>query len=158
MLHINIKNLAFYMESTPKSELVGELFQSISEFRYKLRKMFQVKLKESGIEISFEVLEVIKILLKQDGLSQQVLADMIFKDKSSVTYLIDNMVKSGLVTRTEDKNDRRNKLICLTDKAHELQQTISPLAKQCYLALASETTAVQLTTCIDIISHMNGAI
>lgn len=146
------------MELTPKTELVGELFQSISEFRFKIKKMFQMKLKESGINISFETLEVIKILLKQDGLNQQVLADMLFKDKSSLTYLIDNMVRSGLVTRTEDKNDRRNKLICLTHKAHELRQTLSPLAKQCYLALASDTTVVQLKSCIDIMSQMNGAV
>jgi DNA-binding MarR family transcriptional regulator len=143
------------MEFTPKTELVGELSQSISEFRYKLKKMFQMKLKERGINISFEILEVIKILLKQDGLNQQVLADMLFKDKSSLTYLIDNMVKSELVTRTEDKNDRRNKLIYLTDRAHELRQSISPLAKECFLAMAAETTEVQLRSCIDIIAQMN---
>jgi DNA-binding MarR family transcriptional regulator len=146
------------METRVKAELVGQLFQSISEFRYKMKKMFQAKLKESGINISFEILEVITILLKQDGLSQQVLADMLFKDKSSIAYLIDNMVRSELVTRTEDKKDRRNKLIRLTPTAYQLRETITPLAIQCYLALANGTTEPQIQSVIDTISGMNRAV
>lgn len=136
---------------------VTEFCQSIFELRYKLRKMFQVKLKEAGISISFEVLEVMKVLRTSGNLNQQELADLLFKDKSSITYLIDNMVKAGLVTRREDVTDRRNNLIILTDKANLLKERLEPLASHCYLALAEELTDDEIMEGISTLAKMNGS-
>jgi len=146
------------MKPNQKSELVGEFCQSIFELRFKLRKMFQQKLKEAGISISFEVLEMMKFLQKQDGLNQQELADMLFKDKSSMTYLVDNMVKTGLVTRNEDEADRRNKLIFLTDKAQLLKEQLAPLAAHCYLALAEDITDPEIKEGIRMLAKMNNSL
>ncbi|WP_184542123.1 MarR family winged helix-turn-helix transcriptional regulator [Mucilaginibacter sp. FT3.2] len=146
------------METKQKAELVGEFCHSIFELRYKLRKIFQAKLKEANLNISFEVLEVIKILLRQDGINQQELADELFKDKSNITYLIDNMVKSGLVTRKEDEADRRNKLIILTEKAHELRKQLDPLARYCYLAMAEQVSTQQINSGMELLFKMNSSL
>jgi DNA-binding MarR family transcriptional regulator len=146
------------MKPDQKSELVIEFCQSIFELRYKLKKMFQVKLKEAGISISFEVLEIMKLLRSQDGLNQQELADMLFKDKSSMTYLIDNMVKAGLVTRKEDEADRRNKRICLTTKAMDLQNQLSPLAMHCYSVLSNGFADQDIQAGIDMLAKMNNSL
>lgn len=143
------------MKPDQKSELVAELCQSIFELRYKLRRIFQLKLKEAGISISFEALEIIKLLLNHEGLNQQELADLLFKDKSSMTYLIDNMVKAGLVTRKEDEADRRNKLIMLTAKAHQLKEQLSPMARDCYLTLAEDIADQDIKAGIVMLSKMN---
>jgi len=143
------------MKPDQKSELVIDFCKSIFELRHKLRKIFQLKLKEAGISISFEVLEVMKFLRHHDGLNQQELADMLFKDKSTMTYLIDNMVKAGLVTRREDEADRRNKHIILTTKAHELQYQLTPLALQCYLALAQDIADQEIAMGIEMLAKMN---
>ncbi|MDB5009080.1 MAG: transcriptional regulator, MarR family [Mucilaginibacter sp.] len=146
------------MQPDQKPELVIEFCQSIFELRYKLRKMFQVKLKEAGISISFEVLEIMKQLSSHDGLNQQELADMLFKDKSSMTYLIDNMVKAGLVTRKEDEKDRRNKLILLSRKAHELIKELSPMASECYAALAKDIAGQDIKAGIKMLMKMNSSL
>jgi DNA-binding MarR family transcriptional regulator len=146
------------MKPDQKSELVIEFCQSIFELRHKLRKMFQVKLKEAGISISFEVLEILKLLRNQDGLNQQDLADMLFKDKSNMTYLIDNMVKAGLVTRREDEADRRNKHIFLTTDAMELQNQLDPLAMHCYLVLAEDVTDQEINAGIGTLAKMNNSL
>jgi DNA-binding MarR family transcriptional regulator len=143
------------MTPDQKANLVAEFCQSTFELRYKLRRMFQSKLKEAGISISFEVLEIIKMLLNEDGLNQQELADMLFKDKSNMTYLIDNMVKAGLVTRKEDKADRRNKLIMLTAKAHELKEQLSPMARDCYLYLADDIADGDIKSGLEMLAKMN---
>jgi len=152
------KLLFLNMEPDQKSELVIEFCKSIFELRHKLRKMFQVKLKEAGISISFEVLEVMKLLRHEDGLNQQDLAEMLFKDKSTMTYLIDNMVKAGLVTRNEDDNDRRNKHILLTSKALELQNQLTPLAMHCYLALAQDIADSDIEAGIEMLAKMNSSL
>jgi DNA-binding MarR family transcriptional regulator len=146
------------MNPDPQAELIAEFCQSIFELRYKLRRMFQIKLKEAGISVSFEVLEIMKLLGHQDGLNQQELADLLFKDKSTMTYLIDNMVKAGLVTRKEDETDRRNKLIILTPKAHELRVQLAPLATDCYITLAAEVTDIEIKAGIAMLTKMNYAL
>jgi len=143
------------MNTDQKAELVGEFSQSIFEFRYRLRKMFQAKLKEADIDISFEVLEIMKLLRKQDGMIQQELADILFKDKSNMTYLIDNMVKAGYAVRKEDGSNRRIKLIFLTDKSHELSLQLAPLAKACFLALAKDVDEKDVRSGIAMLSRMN---
>jgi DNA-binding MarR family transcriptional regulator len=153
-----LNKLALYMQPDQKSELVIEFSQSIFELRYKLRKLFQVKLKEAGISISFEVLEIMKLLRNKDGLNQQELADMLFKDKSSMTYIVDNMVKAGLVTRKEDEADRRNKHIYLTQKAQELQTQLEPLVMHCYQALAANVSAHDIDAGIEILTKMNNSL
>ena len=143
------------MDNDQKPELVGEFCHSIFELRYRLRRMFQLKLKEAGINISFEVLEIIKTLRKQNGLNQQEIADVLFKDKSSMTYLIDNMVKAGLAIRKEDDADRRNKLIFLTDKSHQLTAQLAPLATDCYLVLAKDINEHDIKSGIQMLTKMN---
>jgi DNA-binding MarR family transcriptional regulator len=143
------------MELDKKLQLVTEFCQATYELKYKLRRMFQVKLKEAGISISFEVLEVMKILSSQEGTNQQELADLLFKDKSSMTYLIDNMVKAGYAVRQEDETDRRNKLIILTDKAHELRLQLVPMATACYMALSEDVADTDLKDGIAMLAKMN---
>jgi len=146
------------MQLDQKAERVDELCQSILEFRHKLRKMFHLKLKEAGIDISFEMLEIMRIIMKQEDVNQQDLADMLFKDKSNLTYLIDNMVKAGWVIRQEDAKDRRNKLIILTDKARRLQEQLAPLATNCFLELANNVNEKDIESGIRILKLMNNSI
>lgn len=52
--------------------------------------------------------------LGKDGVTQQELCNATFKDKPSMTRLIDNMERQHLVVRISDKKDRRTNLIHLT--------------------------------------------
>jgi DNA-binding MarR family transcriptional regulator len=69
-------------------------------------------------------------LWKQDGLSQQQLCDATFRDKPSITRLVDNLEKLQLVTRVANKEDRRINRIFLTQQANELQDKAMDLANQ----------------------------
>jgi DNA-binding MarR family transcriptional regulator len=146
------------MEPDQKVELVIEFCNSVFELKYRIRKMIQLKLKGAGMNISFEVLEVIRVLRKQDGQNQQELADQLFKDKSTMTYLVDNMVKAGLVVRKEDQADRRNKLIFLTDKSRELREQIRPLVTQGFLSMAEDITEREIIETLKMVGLMNDSL
>ncbi|HEY0176130.1 MAG TPA: MarR family transcriptional regulator [Pedobacter sp.] len=115
-----------------KAELARELMRSMAELKNHLRQYIQVKIKEYNINITFEMLEVMSCLWKKDGINQQEIADKTLKDKSSMTYLIDNLVKRDMVTRTEDEADRRNKLIYLTAEGKRLQEQLNPWIAEVY--------------------------
>ena len=69
-------------------------------------------------------------LWKQDGLNQQELCNATFRDKPSITRLVDNLEKLKLVKRISSKEDRRRNLIYLTDTAKKLQEQSMEVADQ----------------------------
>jgi DNA-binding MarR family transcriptional regulator len=91
------------------------------------RKFIQCKLKEHKVDLTFEMLQVMYCLWTNDTINQQEIANVTVKDKASMTYLIDNLTKRGLVSRIEDTSDRRNKLILLTEEGKLLKTKIQPV-------------------------------
>lgn len=85
------------------------------------RKLYR-NLKKEGVEITPEQWTVLAFLWKQDGVTQQILCDSTFKDKPSMTRLIDNLVKLGLVIRHTPVTDRRSNLIFLTPKGKSIRE------------------------------------
>ena len=68
-------------------------------------------------------------LWKEDGKSQQELCNATFRDKPSITRLVDNLEKLQLVKRVPSDNDRRINLIYLTRQAQKLQEETMELAE-----------------------------
>lgn len=84
------------------------------------RKMHR-NFRKLGLDITPEQWTVLSFLWRQDGVSQQKLCDATFKDKPSMTRLIDNLVKQNLVERKSTPTDRRSNLILLTAKGAEIK-------------------------------------
>ena len=139
-----------------KSELALELGRSMTELRNYLRQYIQVKIKEHGINITFEMLEVMACLWKKDGINQQELADLTLRDKSSMTYLLDNLVKRKMVKRVEDANDRRNKLVYLTKEGTNLKEQLNPWVAEVYAMASEEVTVKDLQSGVTLLNKMTG--
>jgi len=77
--------------------------------------------RQNGVEITPEQWTVLLFLWEKDGVTQQELCNATFKDKPSMTRLIDNMERQHLVVRIADKRDRRTNLIHLTKTGRELE-------------------------------------
>lgn len=144
------------MATTNKAEIALELGRAMQEMRNKTRQSIQQRMKENNMNLSFEMLEVLSCLWRKDGINQQEIADITLKDKSSMTYLIDNLVKRELVKRVEDGNDRRNKLIYLSDQARNLKEQLYPWATELYTVATEDIDADELTTCLNLINKMVG--
>lgn len=84
------------------------------------RRYIQRTLKEHGIGITFEMLQVLSCLWRDQGIAQQTLAERIIKDKASLSNLLSNLERKGYVCRREDASDRRNKLVYLTPAGEAL--------------------------------------
>ncbi|MBB3896479.1 DNA-binding MarR family transcriptional regulator [Bacteroides pyogenes] len=93
------------------------------------RKMHR-NFRQNGLEISPEQWTVLIFLWKKDGITQQELCNATFKDKPSMTRLIDNMEKQHLVVRISDKKDRRTNLIHLTRNGKELEEKAHVIVNQ----------------------------
>lgn len=86
--------------------------------------------RKNGLEITPEQWTVLIFLWKKDGVTQQELCNATFKDKPSMTRLIDNMERQHLVTRLSDKKDRRINLIHLTPEGRKLEEQAHVVTRQ----------------------------
>ncbi|HRO17256.1 MAG TPA: MarR family transcriptional regulator [Ferruginibacter sp.] len=109
----------------------GELYSFITgKASTAVARRLQKNFKLAGIEITIEQWSVLYHLWKEDGLSQQQLCDATFRDKPSITRLVDNLEKLKLVKRVPSKDDRRSNLIYLTPEADQLQSRTMEVANQ----------------------------
>ena len=107
---------------------IKEIAVNVNILNSRIKKFFFDKLQENGINITPEQFLVLDILWKEQSLSQQKIADIIQKDKNSVTKIIDSLEKKNLVRRVVDKNDRRINKIELTDDAVALEKLTTEVA------------------------------
>ena len=95
-----------------------------------IARRLQKNFKQAGVEITIEQWSVLYHLWKEDGMSQQQLCEATFRDKPSITRLVDNLEKLQLVKRVASKHDRRINMIYLTPEASQLQEQSMELANQ----------------------------
>lgn len=88
------------------------------------RKMYR-NFKKQNLDITPEQWTVLASLWEEDGVTQQKLCNATFKDKPSMTRLLDNLVKQDLVYRSVSSNDRRSNHIFLTEKGKQIQENAS---------------------------------
>ena len=85
------------------------------------RKLYR-NFRQYNIDITPEQWAVLLYLWEKDGVTQQELCNATFKDKPSMTRLIDNMERLNLVVRISNKMDRRTNLIHLTKRGRDLEE------------------------------------
>ena len=109
----------------------GELYSFITgKASTAIARRLQRNFKQAGLEITIEQWSVLYHLWKEEGQSQQQLCHATFRDKPSITRLVDNLEKLKLVKRVPSKDDRRINLIYLTKEAVSLQEKAMNLANK----------------------------
>lgn len=107
--------------------------------------------RQNGLEITPEQWTVLIFLWKQDGVTQQELCNATFKDKPSMTRLIDNMERQHLVTRFPAPNDRRANLIRLTPEGKALEERARSVTSQTLEEALQDITAAELDTAQEVL-------
>src|SRR5690606_26373886 len=109
----------------------GELYSFITGVASTaIARRLQKNFKQHGIDITIEQWSVLYHLWKRDGLSQQELCNATFRDKPSITRLVDNLEKLKLVKRVASVEDRRINMICLSEAAASLRDQTMEMANQ----------------------------
>jgi DNA-binding MarR family transcriptional regulator len=90
-------------------------------------------------------------LWKQDGQSQQQLCNATYRDKPSITRLVDNLEKLNLVKRVASDNDRRINLIYLTKQAQKLEEETMKIADQTLHEALETVPAERIEVCKEVL-------
>ena len=88
----------------------------------KLKQFIAAKLKEYRVDLTPEQFLLLDLLWNQGPMSQQNLADMMQKDKNSITKLVDALERKSFIARKRNEKDRRSNIVHLTEKAEQLKE------------------------------------
>lgn len=108
--------------------LIKKIAVNINILNCSLIKYFAKELNKNDINLTPEQYLVMDILWDAEMLSQQAIADIIQKDKNSVTKFIDSLEKKGLVYRTVNKYDRRINNIKVSEEGMKLKNKTTEVA------------------------------
>ncbi len=109
---------------------------------------------EAGYDVTCEQWSILVNLAERNGQSQQELAGVTCKDKTSMTRLIDGMEKHNLVVRVPDKSDRRQKLIYLTNKGKQFRQKLVKVTEMTLRQAEGGIHTKELAHCKDILKKI----
>ena len=130
----------------------GELYSFITgKASTAIARRLQKKFNAAGLNITIEQWSVLYHLWKQEGISQQELCNATFRDKPSITRLVDNLEKLNLVKRVASENDRRINLIYLTKQSQKLQEETMAIADETLNEALITVPADRIDVCKEVL-------
>jgi DNA-binding MarR family transcriptional regulator len=130
----------------------GELYSFITGMASTaIARRLQKKFNNAELSLTIEQWSVLYHLWKKDGMSQQDLCKASFRDKPSITRLVDNLEKANLVRRVAANNDRRINLIFLTKEGQQLQDQTMKMADQTLNEALQRVPADKIDVCKQVL-------
>lgn len=102
--------------------------------------------KLNSYDIGAEDLHLLIPIYKDDGLSQKQLCEMFHHDKATIARRLEHLENKNYLNREEDPEDRRRKLIHLTQKSKDKRQEFVKILKsiECNLRTALSSEEVEM--------------
>lgn len=113
-------------QKNPTGTVLYTIEQTIKEYR----KISQKNIEQIVSDITVDQCLVLIILNDDSNSSQKEIADLIFKDKASITRIVELMVKKDYLTRGMNELDRRKFNLQITEKGKKTIELLSPIIKQ----------------------------
>lgn len=88
------------------------------------------RFRERGEDVTPEQWAVLLRLWENDGMTQSELSDATFRDRPTMSRIIDSMEKRELVERRVDDEDARARKIHLTTRGRAIRKKLVPVAEE----------------------------
>jgi DNA-binding MarR family transcriptional regulator len=111
-----------------------------------------------GIELTRPQFVLLKVLYDEDGRSQNDLAFITERDKTSMARLVTSMEKKGLVVRKTDKHDLRKKMIYLTTDGRQLLNKAWPIMEEIEYNLSIDLKPEDVQTTLSTIKKIQAKV
>jgi DNA-binding MarR family transcriptional regulator len=93
-----------------------------------LKRELIASFKKNKYDVTPEQWAILSRLSETDGVNQNHLAQLTFKDNANITRIIDKLIAKKLVNKESDANDGRASRIFITRSGESLVNKLQPLA------------------------------
>ncbi len=130
-----------------KFEIRNTLLSYMSRAHHKGANYIEELLKEKGIRnLAYSHIRIIIILSIYKKLSMKEISELISKDKSTVTSLVNKLEKFGYVKKSISKEDKRVVYLELEEKSEDIIETVFQVAKLFHQKVESILTKKEIET------------
>lgn len=91
-----------------------------------------------GVALRTRTFSILELAVCGGGVNQRSLADALLLNPSQIVAFVDDLVSAGLVERRPDPADRRNRMICATEKGLRCYHEARALADEALDGLLGE--------------------
>lgn len=110
---------------------IKDIISLISKIRESANRFIIAEMDKWGIEgLAPSHGDILVALLKVERLTMKELAEKIDKDKSTVTVLVDKLIKQGYVEKTRDIEDSRVVFVTLTRSGKALKPMFDTISEE----------------------------
>jgi len=139
-----------------ENQLKNSMGTLIGRTSHAILNKLQKRFREEGHGITVEQWQLLINLNNSNDQFHQQLAENTFKEKSTVTRILDGLEKKALVKRVADTKDRRQKRIRITAKGRALLEKVKPLAHEVQSRALKGLDMERLGVCQDILLQIYG--
>lgn len=111
-------------------KLDNVIFYTIEKAIKSYRRYGQRKLKDNDLKITIDQWLVIKNIMDNPDISQQEIAEKVFKDNASVTRIIELLFKAKYLKRSVNKSDRRKTNLVVTEEGVSLVNDVYKIVQE----------------------------
>lgn len=129
----------------------------ISKTKKKMIKFIEKKLCENSMDDLIPSHgNILTALYEHDGaLTMKEIADLIGKDKSTVTPLVNKLLKLGYIKKEKSKEDKRITFIELTDKGREIESKYNAISKEVATTAYKDFSEEEKETFLRLLKKLN---
>ncbi|KTR92171.1 MarR family winged helix-turn-helix transcriptional regulator [Pantoea dispersa] len=111
------------------------------------------RLKESGLSMS-SWLAIASLATASEPPTQKALAQLLGLEEASVVPLVDRLVKQQLLARVQPKEDRRKRLLVLTEQGNEAFATVKTQADALRAQLLADIDPAALAVTENVLQQL----
>ena len=115
----------------------------------------QEGLDKHGLGITKEQMVVLKVVNDQDGLNQNELASLTYRDKSSLARLLAKMEKKGYLYRKQNEEDKRINEVFLTPMGREIFEDCKVVIKDILQTMEHDLGASEIRETIRVLKQVH---
>lgn len=134
-----------------------DVISLISKIREKVNRFIVSEMVKYGIEgIATSHGDIIYALFRAPRLTMADISRRINKDKSTVTALVDKLVRLGYVTKERDTEDTRVVSVALTGKGRELEPIFESISQELLDVFYSDISDKEKEDLLHILKRIYG--
>jgi DNA-binding MarR family transcriptional regulator len=142
----------------PRRTPVYSLHESLGYLTYQasgvIRKYIGRELARRRFPIKAEQFAALVYVWDEDGEPQRVLAEKLYRDKTTVTRLVTELESMGLIRRVPGQEDGREKRLFLTERGRKLMAQVTELVQEILMVAQKGVDPRDIKICKDVLRRI----
>jgi MarR family transcriptional regulator, organic hydroperoxide resistance regulator len=136
------------------SSLDDNIVYLCAQFSHHFNLLIRSEFQRHGIGITPEQLSILVFLWYRGAATQQDISVGLNRDKTTITRVLQNMIRSRIVTRAIHPEDNRARMISLTPKGKRLQDAALQVSGKLYTDMLSGVKEQELVVGTGVLQRL----